>query len=821
MRVAAAVAVANLGLAGVTSMEEAFATPQPTDVAAQPAHQADATLSNSQDGNGASASGTPGLELNEIIVTATRQAQNVQKVPISMAVFSEDTLRQEGVNTIDGLVRLTPGVSIARAATSPLGANITIRGISTATQSNLAGTTGIYIDDTPIQTRGLGFSAATVFPVIFDLARVEVLRGPQGTLFGAGAEGGAVRFITPEPNFSQFKGTARAELGTFTAGGDRSYEVGAAAGGPIVDDRLAFRVSAYYRRDGGYIDRFPQLANNVADRDANWDETAVARFAMTWKVSDSVEITPSLSHQRQHANGTPVYWEAQSNPGADYFANGFKSIEGFTDRFDLPALKIEAHLGKVDLVSNTSYFDRSSFGNNDYTYIQAAGTTAKSPAHIASSYLTPATSYFQSTVDQGNTQKNWSEELRLQSADPDVVFNWVLGAYFSKDKQSALQRTVIPTFETFYQQVVGRPFTTDPGWTGRGLLPGGVYLYSLVNAEDRQSAGFANVDLKVTSKLKLTGGVRYAHTSFNYNAFYDGPANGPVAYNDAGRQSENPVTPKGGISYQATDNFLVYANAAKGYRQGGAQQRNPTNCLAELRSLGYDTPPTTFKSDSVWSYELGSKGRLFGGKLQYDASVYRIYFNNVQRSIGLSSCARAFVANAGNQINQGFDLALTTLPFTGMSLGINVGYTNAHLRDNLLSGANSAGVRRVLIGEGDSLVPYQWSGSVNSEYGLPAFGDYEAYVRGDYTYQGHQLPGTVQNPLTNVYDPTLYTLPGYGLLNMRIGVRESTLDLSFFVQNLTNAHPLTSRTRYLTTNSLYQDATVPPRQIGVTAQVKF
>lgn len=792
MRVTAAVAVACLSQAGIASAQNASSSgpEQDSDV------------------------------LEEVIVTSTRQAQSVEKVPLSVAVFSEEDLRQKGVNTVDGLVRLTPGVTIARAATSPLGANITIRGISTSTQSNLAGTTGIYIDDTPIQTRGIGFSAATVFPVIFDLARVEVLRGPQGTLFGAGAEGGAIRFITPEPTFGEFKGAARAEIGTVTDGG-RSYELGGALGGPIVEDRLAFRVSGFYRRDGGYVDRFPQLANNVAERNANWTETSVARLAVTWKLTDSILVTPSLSHQKQYANGTPTYWEAQSDPGSGSFVNGMKSIEAFNDRFDLPALKIEAHLGAVDLVSNTSYFDRNSAGNNDYTFIQAAATTAKGPARIASSYLTPETSYFQSTVDQVNTQKNFTQELRVQSADPDVTFNWVVGAFFSTAKQHALQRTVIPTFETFYQQVVGRPFNTDAGWTGRGLLPGGVYLYSLVDAKDEQEAVFANVDFRLTERLKLTAGLRYAHTSFNYDASYDGPANGAVAYTDSGEQSESPLTPKAGVSFQATQNLLFYGNVAKGFRQGGAQQRNPVNCQAELTSLGYSSPPTTFESDNVWSYELGSKGRLFDGRMQYDASVYRIYFNNVQRSIGLSSCARAFVANAGDALSEGFDLSISARPFARLTVGGNVGYNTVNLREDLLSGANAAGARRLLISKDDNLMPFKWSGSLNGEYGFPAFGNYEPYLRADYTYQGRQYPGTVQNSATNVYDPTLFTLESFGLVNARLGIRDSAWDISLFAQNLTNRHPLTSRGRYLTTNSLYQNTTVMPRVIGLTAQMRF
>jgi len=749
--------------------------------------------------------------LNTITVTATRQSLDVQDVPLSVAAYSEEDLKNRGVNTIDGVIELTPGANISRATTSPLGATVTIRGIATGGGSNLAGTTGVYIDDTPIQVRNIGFSASTVFPVIFDLERVEILRGPQGTLFGAGAEGGAVRFITPKPNFRSFEGRARVELSTIRGGGN-SYEGGVALGGPLIEDKLAFRASAYHRREGGYIDRVPQLSGNVAEENANWTESTVGRVALTWQPDDTLEITPSLSYQRQYANGTPAIYERESDFEDHEFISGSKSIEGFTDRFYIPALSISADLGEtLELISNTSYFDRKSFGNNDYTFLQAASTSG-------SSYLTPETSYFQSTVEQGNAQKNWSEELRLQTADPDAMFNFVAGLFFSRAEQTALQRTIIPTFETYYQQVRNVTFLSR---FGRGLLPGGVYLVSNVTSEDKQQAAFANVDFKPIDTVTLTAGVRVAHTSFSYSADYDGPGNGPTPYSDAGEQSEYPITPKFGISYQPNPDLLFYANVAKGYRQGGAQQRLPTNCQAELSSLGYDDPPTTFASDSVWSYELGAKGTLFGGNVQYDASVYRIDFKNIQRGISISSCARTITVNAGDAVSEGFDLALQTRPMEGLTLGGAIGYNAVNLTEDLFSGAVNGGAPRLLVGEEDSLNGREWSGFVNAQYEFFAFGDFDAFVWADYRYSGPQRPGTIQNAGASSYDPNIGTLDEYDSANARIGLRSSAVEVSVFATNLFDAHPLLSRTHYLTSNPLYTVTTLQPRTVGVTVTQRF
>src|SRR5450432_2200194 len=200
---------------------------------------------------------TAGGGLEEIVVTATRRSERLQDVPISVTAFSQEKMDSQGLRSIDDVTRLTPGVAFSRNGTGSSAnyndesSDINIRGIDSAAG---ASTTGIYIDDTPIQSRHIGFGAVNAFPALFDLDRVEVLRGPQGTLFGAGAEGGVIRFITPSPDLNKASGYIRSELAT-TRGGDPSYELSAAFGDVIIDNVLAFRVSASFRRDGGYVDR--------------------------------------------------------------------------------------------------------------------------------------------------------------------------------------------------------------------------------------------------------------------------------------------------------------------------------------------------------------------------------------------------------------------------------------------------------------------------------------------------------------------------------------------------------------------------------------
>src|SRR6202162_4289504 len=222
-----------------------------------------ATLAYANDATTAEPAATGGLE--EIVVTATRREENISKVPISVTAFSQDMIDQKGIKDFQDIVRFTPGVSIDTSGTNA----ISIRGISS---SGGAGTTGVYIDDTPIQMRALGFNPDDTLPKTFDLDRVEVLRGPQGTLFGAGSEGGTVRYIMMQPSATAESTYARSEL-SYTQHGAPSYEAGVAHGGPIVDGTLGFRVSAWYRRDGGWIDRVDPTTGAVVDANANHGET--------------------------------------------------------------------------------------------------------------------------------------------------------------------------------------------------------------------------------------------------------------------------------------------------------------------------------------------------------------------------------------------------------------------------------------------------------------------------------------------------------------------------------------------------------------------
>lgn len=495
------------------------------------------------------AAANEGSSANTIMVTATRQSESLADVPISISAYTPETIEKQSLREIEDVVRLTPGVSVRR---SGLGINnVSIRGVSSGAG---ASTIGVYIDDTPIQVRSLGVASSVMYPALFDLERVEILRGPQGTLFGAGSEGGTIRFIQPQPDLVEWSGRARGEVAT-TLNGSPSYETAFAVGGPIVEDKIGMRASVFFRHDGGFIDKVTgtptvlaadgsEGADSVAfsnvsiyNEDANWTDTVAARLALKFAPTETITITPSFNYQNRYTpDVAPAPWPVLSD-----FETGDYAIPQWTptldenhipldvpkgeprkDEFYLPALNIELDFGFGSLISTTSYFSRDMSQTLNYSAIYArayAGRPLPGPGDVAIS-----------TVD--NTQRNFTQELRLQS-NTDGPLTWVIGGFYSRNKQTAeqlSQTNFLPLLPTvFGAQNDGPPF--GPGYSafvnfyGQEQLNGTGSYYSNFKAVDEQIAGFGELSYEVVPGLELTAGLRVSGNSVEYTAFYDGPAN--------------------------------------------------------------------------------------------------------------------------------------------------------------------------------------------------------------------------------------------------------------------------------------------------------
>jgi len=739
--------------------------------------------------------------LEEVIVTAMRREELVTNVPISISAFNQTLLDQKGIKDIANVSRITPGLTFTPGWIAAAG--ISIRGISSSIG---AATTGIYIDDTPIQIRriGAGGLGTNTYPTVFDLDRIEVIRGPQGTLFGAGSEGGTVRFIMPEPSLNSFSKYGRSEVG-FTDGGGTSYEIGGAMGGPFVEDKIGFRVSAFVREDGGWIDRvhYPSLVS--IDDNSNSSNTVTLRAAVTFRLTDpDITITPSLFYQDFDRDDLYWYWNNISDPGDNKYLSGFPLAQESSDKFYLPSLKIEWNLHNVELFSNTSYFDRTNPGLADYTVFITE--------IFSGDFFVPAVPDFTSPTPYRFKQKVFTQEVRLQSSDPEARLRWVLGAFYQDSKQDMEQRVFAPLMDDMLIALYG---ATTEQLFGIPLGPDGFFYSGFDSNEDEQVAAFGSIDFDVTDNLTLTAGLRLAKVDFSFDNSQDGALNGgPTASN--GKDSEKPVTPKFGVEYRPNDTSLLYARAAKGFRMGGANPEVPLGpCSADLASIGISGAPDSYDSDTVWSYEVGSKNRLFDNRLQIEASAFYIKWDDIQSVVYLPSCGFSFIRNVGTAVSQGFEFLSSFIPYRGLTLSTSVAYTNAKYKDTVYGPARPDGSRPIFVEDGDRLRVAPWHISVSGEYVFMPFGnDNQMYVRADYDYdKGYHIgPSTAAVS----YDPVKADVNPRKFASARIGLRRSNWDASVFVDNLANYHDFQSTIHDTGSSTLLQHQGYRPRVIGIT-----
>ncbi|MCW2395772.1 MULTISPECIES: TonB-dependent receptor [unclassified Sphingobium] len=812
----------------------------------------------------------------DIVVTATRTAVGLSKVPISVAAFSQAQMDQRGLRQVDDLVGITPGLALER---SSQGANrISIRGINSSAGS---GTTGVYIDDTPIQVRNQGFGSGTAFPEIFDLERVEVLRGPQGTLFGSGSMGGTVRFIQTSPNMNDFSMYGRAEVNHVEQGGV-GYEAGLAVGAPLIEDKIGFRASLSYRRAAGFVDEvqgtvtalptpttlvppYDNLASftptNVIKKDANWRTALVGRLAVELRPTETLTITPSIYYQRVK-NGDAsdnftviasdldkrdyrrISWQP-GNPATNAALTPINVPQTDTgsDRFILSALDVELDLGEVKLISHTSYFDRKSQQTFDYTW-----TDSQAYGNI----LIPQPG-FKSFSTQNARQKNFVQEVRAQSGDAQSFISWTVGAFYSQMKQDNRQdlfSNYIYNLPSLFGFIFNDADPFGPGYNaftnafGMGLGANSIYFREHRFADETQIAGFAQVDIRPIDRLTLTIGARYSSNKLKYSAFYPealnninapfgapctdgickpGQGNYVVAYPDTigNSISETAFTPKFGVSFQATPDHLFYANVAKGFRPGGVSAAVPPVCNGDLRRLGYvdgsgnPTQRPTYGSDSVWSYEAGFKSRLLGNRLTLDGSAYRIDWTNIQTFVILPECGYDLTDNTGNARSEGFDLAFDLRVARGLNLGGAIGYNSSKFTKSGLVRAD--GVASFPKGSNVPGAPSPWTVNLSAQYDHDLAGGNGIYARLDYIFNSKQNPSGGTLVGTPNYNPLLIQRPSYANVNLRLGWRHEDTDISIFAKNLLNADPLLSLDPAGGRRSLvYQASTLTPRTIGIT-----
>ena len=759
---------------------------------------------------------TQGLE--EIVVTAQRREENINRVPISIAAFTQTDLETRDIKSVGDIASITPGVDFR-----PVGYRnwIAIRGISLNAGGGVAGvgpdTTALYVDDAPIQARYATVAVANAVPFVFDIDHVEVLRGPQGTVFGGSAEGGAIRIISHAPSLTEYSGFARAE-GSKIDGGGPNTEVGAAYGGPIIQGKLGFRVSAWSSHEGGYIENDPaQHPHSVANpwpivgglvaSNVNKAEKYAVRAELLWKPMDFMTVNAAIYYQNRDQNSADLYDALAGDPSNGQFYSTRGLIQPIKDRFYTPSLKVNFDLGWSQLTSVTTDLHRTDLQGYDYTTV-----------------LPPALGYplINTMADAeptvvGTSQDNFTQEIRLQSPNTTDRFRWTLGLYYAKLKQHDLETVAAPTWCDVPTGVVYR----NTGQTclqafGENLIPGDLTYLTNQYFGDESKAAFANVEFDINSHFTVFGGIRYEKQDSTLETFSDGGLAGGPSHVTAGNSS-SVVAPKGGVNWKLDDQTLVYFSAAKGYRPGGAQSTthlNVQSCIDQLNALGN---PTGYKSDSLWSYEIGAKRTMLDHRLSIDGSVYHIIWSDIISSIHIPACATHIASNLGKAKSEGFDLSVKAQLTSNWTTGLYLGYTNARFTtDSTLFGETTARAGQAV----SDISP--WNVTVELGYQGPLAGNSSWYAHIENRYNSRNDKITPAEDATLIpqnggsgYDPDQRTNPAVNQLNAHFGLRFAAgADLSLFATNMLNSHPVLNRHDGLVdiTSGAF---TIRPRTYGV------
>ncbi|MGH8133573.1 MAG: TonB-dependent receptor [Steroidobacteraceae bacterium] len=789
------------------------------------------------------------VTLQEVIVTASRREESLSKVPISVTALTQDAMDDRGIKDFQDIARFLPGVTIDNSGTNA----ISIRGISSSAG---AGTTGIYIDDTPIQMRNLGFNPDDTLPKTFDLQRVEVLRGPQGTLFGSGSEGGTVRYILTPPSLTGSSTYLRSEL-AYTYYGQPSYEFGIAHGEPAADGVFGWRASAWYRYDGGWVDRVDPTTGADLAHNVDYSHTLVLRVAGVWQPAESLTITPSVLYQNRQKHDASTYWPAYSAGTGEYNTGTPERIPD-PDQYYLPALKLQWDLGKSQVIANASYYHRKELTGYqgtvyDLAYYQTLGwpnnpnTLGLSCGPLVQPPAGPPCSWYPLLDANGihlpagftneqtpniitNTQESYVGELRWQSSDDSSRWRWTVGAFWQLAKEGSIEELQDVQIDNFFNYLYGVPATSlftfkdtngnvvvPYGCNGNGTytaIPACDIYYNNNTVYDRQIAAYGEVSYALTDKLRLTVGERVAHTTFEIANYADGLENfGPIPVTVNGVEvqipglgrrnstSSNPNTPKASLSYQMDPANMVYVSYAKGFRVGGGNAALPAYCNADLATAGYPNgAPMIYRPDSTQNYEIGSKN-AFGNALRLATSVYYIQWNNIQQNIYIAGgCGLQFTDNLGTAAAKGFDVQ-AELALGPLFMELAVGYTDARFTRNSYAQGNPTAPRLVSSGDaisGEAAIDYApgtnppWTVAFGPQYRFK-LREHEAFVRLDFEYQSRNpWLAAVQDPLSSQFIPGSYTLPATYFTSLRAGLTLGDWLITPFIDNLFDTHTVTN-----------------------------
>ena len=705
------------------------------------------------------------LNLPTVVVTANKRTENLQSVPMAVSAISGDDLRREGANSFADYATQVPGLNVISTAEGQT--QLVLRGITSGSgQANSAVST--YINDAPYGSSTVYAGGGLLTPDLdpADLERIEVLRGPQGTLYGANSLGGLVKFVTVPPDTTHALGYVSTGYSSVAGGGD-GFSERAMFNLPLVEDKLALRVNAYNRTDPGYID-------NVATGKSDVNEAKVSggRAELLWTPTDKLSVSLSALAQNLSSDGL-------ANTGVEVDAATLLPLYGyqkqsraagtglFKIQYRLYDASVNADFGWAKLVSSTSYSTQRVNSDQDVT---AAYGPVLNPAFG----LTDGGYSITDPITLGK----FTQDLRLQSPQ-DQTLEWRVGLFYTRESTTNQQNV------EGFDANTGAPLDLPP----LGTISVGPGIF-------KEWAGYADLTWHATSQLSVLVGGRYSRDSTMFTQTGSGLLVGPIDFTT--RSTDRPTTFLFNPSFKFSDDVMAYIRVASGFRPGGPNVGVPPGLGA----------PVSFGPDKLTSYELGFKSTLLDRRMSFDADVFYINWSQIQ----LTSTAGgfSFLGNGGKAKSQGVEASWKYTPVGGLVLSANTSYTDAELTANTPPG---------LYGYSGDRLPWvpKWNATVGLDYDFPLGGGWSGSAGASYNYVGQR-----ETDFLSVPGPRL-TAPGYHGVDLHTGAYVGPWTFQAYVKNLTNQRGITSLTSETVDpqGSPFAASYVPPRTVGVNVTYDF
>jgi iron complex outermembrane recepter protein len=761
-----------------------------------------------------------GGTLQEVIVTARKRVENLQDVPVSIDVLTHRDMEHLGIVKFDDYAEKMPSISFI--SIGPGSQTFFMRGVSDGSNPNYQNTsaTGFFLDDSSLSWYGVQPDLH-----LYDIERIEVLNGPQGTTFGASSMAGAIRYITNKPDVSAFSAGMDFDGGQIHGGRQNWTEEGF-VNFPLVEGRLGLRISAFSASHGGFIDNLlttrtwanGRVSDNAqwAQNDFNREHQEGGRVALKAVLSDAWSATLSYDYQRQTAHGS---WDEDL---ANY---GPRKVSRFGPEYlsyqaKIGTFHVDGDVGIGDLVFASTYWalptrrwdEYSQYMENfapSYTPFFPNGAPAGSQEGFAclSDPAYGGTPFTGCNVplqyyEYHTNPERWSNELRLASK-PGGRFHWLGGLYWEKttDKNSGDGGYYMPGLRTdsaafLYENSVY-------GTTGSSLPPGVWYAY-MTRTDYLQTTEFADISFDLTRKLNVEAGVVHFHSDFKYYSPYAQFAYVPVSPS-LSVGSSHKVNGKLGMNYKVTDTVMLYADFAQGFRDGGSNSGDPAPCYAK-------GVPQEYIPDTLNNFEIGWKTTSLGGRLLWNGAAYLMNWRDLQSLIyDINVCPSAsFNANVGEARIYGVESNVDYKMTDNWSLQASASYTDSHLVSSHYVAFEAN------VGKRLPYVPY-FNYSANLRYEHPLGGNLNGYAQFDLAHKGdmwNDLHVVGSNGFPRMLQPE------YTLMNLRLGLNPAGGHwlAEFYITNLADKNAII----YTNTGNFdLRQTTNEPRVIGVRVNYRW